>query len=296
MPFFSVIIPSYNRADRIENTIHSIINQEFEDWELIIVDDGSTDNTKEVISAIDDNRIKYFYKENGERGAARDFGAQKAEGEFLNFFDSDDLMLAHHLQKAYDNIHSNKETKVLCYPWLYCDETGTENGNKRTFEGDLNEVVCHKNYVHLNGTFVQSAAYKEHPFNTDREFIICEDWYFILKLSLAYELQYENTPSFKYILHEGSTMSNMKSKNFEVALKYFNILIKNHHKILAKFEKRILFEMYSMTALAAAIEGRGFRKKAIRYLRKALSKKPSALFSKRTLATIKHLLNVKRRS
>jgi len=296
MSFFSIIIPSYNRAQRIEATISSILNQTFSDWELILVDDGSTDSTKEIIKSIKDDRIKYFYKENGERGAARDFGAQKANGKFLNFFDSDDLMLKDHLQKAFEKIEGNKEIKVLCFPWLYCDQDGVENGDKRSFEGDLNETVCYKNYIHLNGTFVHKDEYHKNPFELDREFIICEDWYFMLKLSFENKLFYENTPSFKYILHEDSTMSNMKSENFEVASQYFSKLISEQSEILSSFESKILFELYSMTALAASIQGRGYKKKAISYLRKAISKKPSALFSKRTFATIKHLLNVKRRS
>ena len=74
MCFFSIIIPTYDRASFITKTINSVLSSEFTDFEIIVVDDGSTDNTSEIVSAIQDNRIKYIYQENKERGAARNNG------------------------------------------------------------------------------------------------------------------------------------------------------------------------------------------------------------------------------
>lgn len=93
MPFFSVIIPTYNRSNFIVATITSVLEQNFEDFEVLVIDDGSTDNTKEIIERIlqKDKRVKYFYKTNAERGAARNFGVQESNGKFLIFLDSDDL-------------------------------------------------------------------------------------------------------------------------------------------------------------------------------------------------------------
>ncbi|MBD3660935.1 MAG: glycosyltransferase family 2 protein, partial [Arenibacter algicola] len=107
-PFFSVIISTYNRASFIGRTIASVLKQDFEDFELIIVDDGSTDNTKEVVVGIEDKRIRYYKKDNAERGAARNFGAKKASGEYLNFLDSDDLLYDDHLSTAHKIIQEEK--------------------------------------------------------------------------------------------------------------------------------------------------------------------------------------------
>ncbi|MCS6985063.1 MAG: glycosyltransferase family 2 protein, partial [Leptospiraceae bacterium] len=81
MPFFSVILPTYNRASWLPRSIQSVLDQKFQDFELIIVDDGSTDNTREVVAHFSDPRIKYYYKENQERSAARNFGIRKASGQ-----------------------------------------------------------------------------------------------------------------------------------------------------------------------------------------------------------------------
>jgi glycosyltransferase involved in cell wall biosynthesis len=98
MPFFSIVLPTFNRAHLIGVPIRSIISQTFNDWELIVIDDGSTDNTKEVVAGFNDERIKYIYQNNQERSAARNHGIKNAAGKFICFIDSDDLWYINHLQ------------------------------------------------------------------------------------------------------------------------------------------------------------------------------------------------------
>jgi len=88
---FSIIIPTYNRAWCIERAINSVLKQDFQNWEIIIVDDGSSDNTNELVEKyLTDNRIRYFYKENGGVGSARNKGIKESVGEWIIFLDSDD--------------------------------------------------------------------------------------------------------------------------------------------------------------------------------------------------------------
>ena len=97
---FSVIIPSYNRGDVLNNTIDSVMAQTIQDFELIIVDDGSTDNTQEIVAGVNDARIRYIQQRNGGGSKARNTGIDSAVGEYIAFLDSDDLFLPHHLEKA----------------------------------------------------------------------------------------------------------------------------------------------------------------------------------------------------
>ena len=102
MPHFTIIIPSFNRAHSINKTITSVLEQSFQDWELIIVDDGSTDNTKEILTPIlADKRVKYIYQDNAGVCAARNKGALMASGEYLVFLDSDDTVLETWLEDYY---------------------------------------------------------------------------------------------------------------------------------------------------------------------------------------------------
>jgi len=96
-PFFSVIIPVYNRAGPLREAIASVLAQSFQDFEIVVVDDGSTDDPKSVVEKFADPRIRYFRQPNGGGGAARNRGLDEAEGVFVAFLDSDDLFLPHHL-------------------------------------------------------------------------------------------------------------------------------------------------------------------------------------------------------
>ena len=102
---FSIIIPTYNREKLIGLAINSVINQTFIDWELIIIDDGSADKTKEVVKPyLKDKRVKYFFQKNAERSSARNNGILKSQGKYICFLDSDDKFLTNHLQDLNDLI------------------------------------------------------------------------------------------------------------------------------------------------------------------------------------------------
>lgn len=92
-PFFSVIIPSYNRAYILGRAIQSVLNQTYKQFELIIVDDGSNDHTRSLVASYIDPRIQYLYQNNSGVCAARNHAANKAKGKYLVFLDSDDLLM-----------------------------------------------------------------------------------------------------------------------------------------------------------------------------------------------------------
>jgi glycosyltransferase involved in cell wall biosynthesis len=107
IPLFSVVIPTYNRADFIGIAIKSVVNQSFRNWELIVVDDGSTDNTREVVYSFKDDRIKYHFQENQELNAARNKGIMLAKGDFITFLDDDDYYLSDYLSQSKTLIDDN---------------------------------------------------------------------------------------------------------------------------------------------------------------------------------------------
>ena len=110
MTYFSIIIPSYNRAPIINRAIQGVLDQTFEDFEIVIVDDGSTDNTKEILQEYTgDTRIKYIYQTNAGVCAARNTGAKEAKGDYLIFLDSDDTVEESWLEDFYDLAYQNKE-------------------------------------------------------------------------------------------------------------------------------------------------------------------------------------------
>ncbi len=115
MPYFSIIIPSFNRAHIIDDAIQSVLQQSFQDFELIIVDDGSTDHTKKKITTyLQDERINYIYQDNRGVCAARNHGAEQASGDYLIFLDSDDTVEREWLKDFYDLTQENNYDIVYC--------------------------------------------------------------------------------------------------------------------------------------------------------------------------------------
>jgi glycosyltransferase involved in cell wall biosynthesis len=105
-PFFSVIIPTYNREKSIVEAVESVLSQTFEDFELLVIDDGSTDGTADLLKPISerDSRLRYIFQENAERSAARNNGIDQSKGQYLCFLDSDDIYLPEHLEKFHKTI------------------------------------------------------------------------------------------------------------------------------------------------------------------------------------------------
>lgn len=98
MSFVSVIIPTYNRSKFVKEAIESVLAQSHKNFELIVVDDGSTDDTREVIEKISDDRLKYFYKDNGGHCSSRNYGFIKAKGQYVALLDHDDLWPNNYLE------------------------------------------------------------------------------------------------------------------------------------------------------------------------------------------------------
>ena len=110
---FSIVIPCYNREQFLTRSISSVLSQKFPIWKLVVVDDGSTDNTKEVVASFNDPRITYVYQENAERSAARNKGIAHTEAEWLCFLDSDDVLLPEHLHVLASFIENQKPSPGL---------------------------------------------------------------------------------------------------------------------------------------------------------------------------------------
>jgi glycosyltransferase involved in cell wall biosynthesis len=116
MPFFTVVIPTYNRAELLKESIQSVLDQTFKDFELIVVDDHSTDSTKEVIESFKDERIVYILNDRGRGGAGtRNAGIFRAKGKWIAFLDDDDVWLPFKLKRQCDKIKQSDNAVGLIY-------------------------------------------------------------------------------------------------------------------------------------------------------------------------------------
>jgi glycosyltransferase involved in cell wall biosynthesis len=190
--FISVIVPTYNRADLISETIESILNQTYKNFELIIVDDGSTDNTEEVIRKFKDSRIKYIKTDNwGGPARPRNIGIKKAKGEYIAFCDDDDIWLPEKLEKQIRVFQISNETAMLYTRFktiegdVISNKIFPENGKYKS--GNIFKSIYLRNLIACSGVIVKRSVLDQVGlFNTDPNLIAIEDADLWLRISLKY--------------------------------------------------------------------------------------------------------------
>ena len=286
----SIIIPTYNRAHIIGQTIKSLQNQIFKDYEIIVVDDGGKDNTKMVIEEYNDNRIRYYWKENAERGAARNFGAKLAKGKFLNFFDSDDIAYDNHLKTANDFISLNPSIVAFhtSYDWK---DTNLKNiGSSVIHIGELNKKIYKNNICSCNNVFIRKQEFDNLKFSEERILSGTEDWLLWLQIACRYSFIGLKNVTSSIIQHDQRSMilaSGDSTLARAIVLEhciYNDEVLCNHHTII----KSAIAEVFFLSALFFSIEKK--RTESIKFGLKALKLRPTIVFTKRTLAILKYLI------
>lgn len=118
MPFFSIVIPLYNKENFVQDTLKSVLNQTFQDFEIIVVDDGSTDKSAKKVKEFNNPKINYFRTENQGASKARNVGIQKANADYICFLDADDYWYPNHLDVLYNLILDFPEAGMYCSRYL----------------------------------------------------------------------------------------------------------------------------------------------------------------------------------
>lgn len=224
---FSIIVPTYNRAHLISKTIKSVLVQEYTNWELIIVDDGSTDNTKEIVNSFNDSRIKYYYKINEERGAARNYGIDRANGLYISFLDDDDLYLPGFLTEFHKIIND----KSIPISMIMCDEFIEDSTGKRTVNKIPSKLLS--NPVRLLWeiqTSIRPFVFHKNIFENNRFKIDCkygQDFHLALRIALKYPFEYLNKFLTVNLHHENQGTNKKFIGNYHENAKLSIMCIEN---------------------------------------------------------------------
>lgn len=268
-PFFSIIIPTYNREKVIKETIDTVLSQTFSDFEIIIVDDGSKDNTKAVIDKIRsvDSRVQYIYQDNQERCVARNNGIKNAKGKWICFLDSDDFYKPNHLQTFKDLIDK--------YPAQKAFATCMDNANLKLLKDNI--LLELKDFVSSNNINLAQICYNRNHFNSlyfpdNNKVIPAEDLYFLRTLTVNSNiLQTDTITVYKkeQPQREDSRLNNPASAANGFLNSSLEFVKKN------KVDKTIEAGVLSFAYLVAANIMLGTRNKAegTKYLLKAMNYK-----------------------
>ncbi len=246
MIFFSIIIPTFNRAHSIDKAIKSLLNQTFQDFEIIIIDDSSSDNTFDVIKSIEDNRIVYFKNsQNQERCISRNKAIDIAKGEYICFLDSDDYHLTNHLETIYNSIKINNFTKAFYFVNAW-NETEEGQRTERTCP-DFNKYDPFTYFLHFTVNpqrwAVHNSIFEKVKF--DPEVIICEDMDTSLRIAAkGYPIIQINERTTVYVAAADSFTHGDKNK-WEKELFYLKRIFSKKELLpfLPKKEKNRLISM-----------------------------------------------------
>jgi len=151
-PFFSIVLPIYNREDFITETLESVLNQSFQDWELVAVDDGSTDESIDILESFQDKRIRIIKQKNAGAGAARNTAIANAKGEYFAFLDSDDLWNPIHLELHHTAIVKSNFQKAFFRSFIAFYENGKVKDPQKIIENNFKDSLEYAMQVALYPT------------------------------------------------------------------------------------------------------------------------------------------------
>ncbi|WP_414577901.1 glycosyltransferase [Anabaena sp. CCY 9402-a] len=189
LPSISIIIPAFNSEKTIADTIDSVFNQTFNNFELIIINDGSTDSTLEVISKFQDSRLKIFSFGNAGGNISRNRGLKRAVGEFISFLDADDLWTPNKLQLQLEALQNNLDAQVA-YSWTdYIDENANflVSGTHITANGDVYDKLLVNNFLENGSNPLIRREVLIELGGFDESLDAAQDWDMWLRLADKYE-------------------------------------------------------------------------------------------------------------
>jgi len=231
----SIIIPAYNAEKYISETINSVLNQTYNDWELIIVDDGSTDDTAKIVKAFceKDNRIQYFYKKNSGVSDTRNYGMEKSKGEYIALLDADDLW---NEDKLFTIINIFNKNNI---DWVFSDVIDvydndievikklkeTNNSLKSLLLWDSRVLTAPSGIVFKRKCFDEGLRF-------DKKFSTAADQDFTIQLASKYKGFHINKSLWRYRI-----LNNSMSHNIAV-------MEKDHIGVFKKAAKNKLFKSF----------------------------------------------------
>ncbi len=242
----SVIIPTYNRAKFVTKAIDSVLVQTYKDYEIIVVDDGSTDNTHEVVRSFNDPRINYIrHEENRGSGAARNTGIKASRGEYIAFLDSDDEWLPTKLSKQMTIFQAAPEQLGVVYCGVYFVDYQSDRIIKTivpTYRGDFSKRILKRG----SGPSLPAAVVKKECFDKaglfDERFLFHDDTDLWVRISPFYDFDFVKECLMKVSRNHEQISTDQKAK-----LKGRELFLSKYSSLLPRVTKSKLYYMIGNT-------------------------------------------------
>lgn len=238
MADFSIIIPVYNGEKTIRNAIDSCIKQTFKNFEIIIVNNGSTDMTSKIVSSYSDERIKYFYIEEKGRSKARNFGLLKSKGKYIQFLDADDEIDCDKLMHAFNILSINENVDAIQCSSLYIKDSEIAYKYLPYSNNDFYYHLFLHNTIPINSMIISKNICKKFPIGYE----YMEDWYFWLDSLEGAQVHFDKDYFGAIInIHDDNTSSD--SDNMSIHFLLVQLIFSNK-KISKKYKIKRNLRMY----------------------------------------------------
>lgn len=256
MPTVSVVMPAYNASNYIQEAINSVIAQTFSNWELIIVDDGSTDTTSHIIAenCKQDDRVTSFFQENGKQGKARNLGISHARGIYIAFLDADDFWLPEKLEIQLREIEERNVDLVFSDSYIFNDNNVSNRKEKmNTLNATLEGIEALRLFLEGNRIPTLTVLVKKEKINLvkgfteKKEIPLAEDYHLWLKLIIKNGVFYGSDKTLaSYRIHGESSTSRDKIASKQLPEVFFDLIQSNPElkQIILKALKRVLRKQY----------------------------------------------------
>lgn len=283
-PEVSVVIATYNRAVFLPETIDSVLQQRFRDFEVIVIDDGSTDNTKGVLRVYGD-QIRYFHQENHGPSAARNLGVRHARAPWIAFQDSDDLCKPDHLETLYEYATAHPECGMIFANGAYLG--GKEHNRETIIPTNKSQRLARhgvgladlfeKSIVRLQASLISKKCY-DAVGGHDESLRVSMDLDLAFRIFMRYPVAYLDEVVFYYRKHEGNIGRNQELRlleNIRVIEKLLRDFPQARHRLgRGRVARRLAYRYYRL-AKGRWKEGR--KEEARETLKQAVALSPFAL-------------------
>ena len=222
-PTFSVVIPTYNRGALIDATLESVLTQTYPHYEVVVVDDCSTDNTDEVMEPyVRDGKVRYLKNErNSERAHSRNVGLEAATGDFATLLDSDDFMYPSNLADAAVFARANPDIKCFhnLYEFVDVDRKVLRRFPLAPLKNQIKEIAM-GNFMACVGDFMHRDIYKHYKFDTFPALSGSEDWDFWLRVLADHKVGRIEKVNSGVLQHEGRSVIHQNIDVMRIGLEY----------------------------------------------------------------------------
>lgn len=285
-PLVTVITPTFNRADFLEIAVQSVLQQTCPDFEFIIVDDGSTDDTHQRLGKyLSDPRIQYYWQENQGQSVARNLALSKSSGNFICFLDSDNVWLTDKLEKSLAAFDHYKDVDIVYGDCITIDEHGNEisRKNMKRYSGRILPYMLRDNCVSMNTAMAKRRCFIEHGGLSGRR-RVADDYDLWLRFSAYYKFLY--LPEYlAYYRVMTKQISSDKDRRFQSNEEILCDFLSEHGHVVTPTEARNGW-VYFYTRPGRYLSSQGRKLEALKCFLQAFLKKPASTVPLRAILSM----------